>query len=84
MRMITLIATTAAALSAATLLAGPANADQICRRVCDDGFCRTRCVERGDRLYLYDRDRDYDRDYYHHRRPGVELHVPGAGIEIGR
>jgi hypothetical protein len=82
MRIITLIGTAAAALTALTLLAVPASADQICRRVCDDGFCRTRCVERGDRLYMYDRDRDDY--YYHHRRPGVELNAPGFGVEIGR
>ncbi len=80
MRIITLIGTIAATLTAATILVGPANADQICRRVCDEGFCRTRCVERGDR-YLYDRDSDY---YYYHRRPGVEFHGPGFGVEIGR
>jgi hypothetical protein len=28
---------------------------------------------------MYDRDRDY----YHHRRPGVELHGPGFGVEVG-
>jgi hypothetical protein len=27
---------------------------------------------------------DRDRDYYHHRRPGVELHGPGVGVDIGR
>jgi hypothetical protein len=30
---------------------------------------------------MYDRDRDY---YYHHRRPGVEIHGPGFGVDIGR
>jgi len=73
--------TTAAALIATMLLAVPANADRICRQVCDEGFCRTRCFDSGDRLYLYDRDRDY---YYHHRRPGVEFRGPGVDIEIGR
>lgn len=78
MRMIALVGTAAAALSAATFFAGPADAERICRQVCDDGFCRTQCVERGDRLY----DRDYDRGYY--RRPGIELHVPGVGVDIDR
>jgi hypothetical protein len=79
---ITLMGTTAAALTAMALLAVPASADRICRQVCDDdGFCRSRCVDRGERLYLYDRDRDY---YYHHRRPGAELHGPGFDIDIGR
>ena len=53
-------------------------------RVCDDGFCRSRCVDRGDRLYMYDRDSDYrDRGYYH-RRPGFELYGPGFGVEVER
>jgi hypothetical protein len=54
----------------------------VCRHVCnDDGFCRSRCFDSGDRLYMSDRDRD---GYYHHRRPGVGFHVPGADVEIGR
>jgi hypothetical protein len=82
MRMITLMGTAAAALTAAMVFAAPANADRICRQVCnDDGFCRSRCFDNGDRLYLSDRDRD---GYYQHRRPGVEFHVPGANVEIGR
>ena len=63
------------------LLAVPASADRICRQVCDEGFGRTRCFDSGDRLYLYDRDKDY---YYHHRRPGVEFNGPGFDVEIGR
>jgi hypothetical protein len=58
MRMITLMGTAAAALTAATLLAAPASADRVCRQTCDDGFCRTRCFDHGDRLYMYDRDRE--------------------------
>ena len=70
MRMITLMGTAAAALTAATLFAAPASADRVCRQVCDGG------------LYLYDRDRD---DYYHrHHRPGVGIYGPGVGVDIGR
>jgi hypothetical protein len=29
---------------------------------------------------MYDRDRDY----YHHRRPGVEFHGPGFNVDVGR
>ena len=79
MRSITLMGTAAAVLTAATLLAVPASAERICRQVCDNGFCRSRCVESSDRLY--DRDRDY---YYHHRRPGVEFHGPGFNVDVGR
>ena len=76
MRSITLMGTAAIVLT--TLLSVPASAERICRQVCDEGFCRSRCVERGDRLYMYDRDRDY----YHHRR-GVGVHVPGVDVDIG-
>ena len=83
MRMITLMGTAAAAaLTVATLLATPASADRVCRQSCDDGFCRTRCFDRGDRLYMYDRDRD---DYnYHRHRPGIGVYGPGFGVDIGR
>jgi hypothetical protein len=82
MRMITLMGTAAAALTAATLLVTPASADRVCRQSCDDGFCRTRCFDHGDRLYMYDRDRD---DYYYHRhRPGIGVYGPGFGVDIGR
>jgi hypothetical protein len=81
MRSITLMGAAAVVLSATTLLAVPASADRVCKQVCDNGFCRSRCVERSDRLYNYDRDRDY---YYHHRRPGVGVRVPGVDIDIGR
>jgi hypothetical protein len=80
MRSITLMGTAAVVLSAMTLLAVPASAERICRQVCDEGFCRSRCVESSDRLYMYDRDRDY----YHHRRPGVEFHGPGFNVDVGR
>ena len=75
----TIMATAAAVLTATTLLAVPANADRVCKKVCDDGSCRTTCVERNDRLYMQDRDRDY----YHHRR-GVGVRGPGVDIDIGR
>jgi hypothetical protein len=75
MRSITLMGTAAAVL---TLLAVPASAERICRQVCDEGFCRSRCVDSSDRLYMYDRDRDY------HRRPGVEFHGPGFNVDVGR
>jgi hypothetical protein len=48
MRMITLMGTAAAALTAAMVFAAPANADLVCRQVCDDyGLCRSRCLDRG-------------------------------------
>src|SRR5436190_8619865 len=53
MRSIMLMGTTAVVLTPSTLLAVPASAERICHQVCDEGFCRSRCVERGDRLYMY-------------------------------
>jgi hypothetical protein len=78
MRSITLLGTVAAVLTTTTLLAVPARADRVCHKVCDEGSCRSTCVERSDRVYMH------DRDYYHHRRPGVELQGPGVGIDVGR
>jgi hypothetical protein len=80
MRSITFLGTTAAVLTATTLLAVPASAERVCHQVCDHGFCRSRCVERSDRLYMYDRDKDYYRD--HHR--GAEIHGPGFDVDVGR
>jgi hypothetical protein len=59
-----------------------ANAEQICRQDCVDGTCVSRCVERSDPgVTVRDHDEDYrDRD----RRPGVDIRVPGVGVEIGR
>ena len=85
MRLVTLMGTAAALLTATMLLAAPANADRICKKVCHEGFCRSQCVERGDRLYM--RDRDYyhrDRDYDHHHHRGVEIRGPGVHVDVGR
>ena len=79
---LTLIGTAVAALTTATLLAAPANADRFCRKVCDNGFCRSTCVDRGDRLYMYDRG-NY-RDRYYHRRHDLDVEGPGFGVEIDR
>jgi len=80
MRSITLMGTAAVVLSATTLLAVPASAERICRQVCDEGFCRSRCVGRGDRLCMY----GGDGDYYCHRHRGVEFRGPGGGVDVGR
>lgn len=57
---------------------------RVCREVCRDNVCRTRCFEEHDhddvvreRVYRDRGDRDRDRDH----RPGVELRVPGGSIE---
>ena len=103
MRPFILFAVSAIALSSASLgqaNAGAANlqgaAEQlrltepvarVCREVCRDNFCRTRCFNERDRDEIVvrergfrDRDRDERRD--RDRRPGVELRVPGVGIDV--
>jgi hypothetical protein len=61
---------------------------RVCREVCSENVCRTRCFNEHERDEVVrertyrDRDdrgehRDRDRDH----RPGVELHVPGVSID---
>jgi hypothetical protein len=59
---------------------------RVCKEVCREDICRTRCFREGDRDEIVVRDRDHrDRDRDEHRdrdrRPGVELRVPGVSIE---
>lgn len=60
-----------------------ANAEQVCREVCDNGTCISKCVEHPDAGVII---RDRDDDYYRHRDrgPGVDVHVPGVNVDIGR
>jgi hypothetical protein len=60
---------------------------KVCKDVCRGNVCRERCFNEHDRDEVVHervyRDRDNheehrDRD----RRPGVELHVPGTGVNI--
>jgi hypothetical protein len=48
--------------------------DRVCRRFCDEGFCRTRCFDDDDRRFRgrdddrrFYRDRDDDRRFYRER-----------------
>ena len=61
---------------------------RVCREVCSENFCRTRCFNEHEhdevvreRTYRDRDDRDEHRDRDRNRRPGVELHVPGVNIE---
>jgi hypothetical protein len=77
-------------MAAATLwlvFSQAANAERVCREVCDGGTCVSRCVNHSEEDTIVrerDRDRDYDRRPYRERGPGVEFRVPGVGIEVGR
>jgi hypothetical protein len=59
-----------------------ANAEQVCRQVCDGGTCVSKCVDHPDSAVIVHEHDDYYRD--HDRGPGVDVHVPGVGIDIGR
>jgi hypothetical protein len=59
---------------------------RVCREVCRDNFCKTRCFQEHDRDEVVHervfRERGHDdRDEHRDRRPGVELRVPGVSIE---
>lgn len=83
-----------AATVAATIAFIPeqASAERVCRQDCVGPVCKERCVESSDR----DRDqirtdgraerREENRGDRREqkREPGVELKVPGVGVEIGR
>jgi hypothetical protein len=57
------------------VLSHAANAERICKEVCDGGTCVSRCVN----------DDDHDTVIHEHDRgPGVHLHGSGADIDIDR
>lgn len=64
-------------------LSHAANAERVCRQVCDSGTCVSKCVERPGGVIV----REHEERYYRDRdddRPGIGVHVPGVGVEIGR
>jgi hypothetical protein len=60
------------------VLAHVANAEQVCRQVCDHGTCVSQCFEH----------RDSDVTVHEHDRgpppAGVGVHVLGVDIDVGR
>jgi hypothetical protein len=93
--MRTLLGSLAVAATAVVTIAfipQQASAERVCRQECVGPVCKERCVESSDR----DRDqirtegrgerREEDRGDRREqkREPGVELRVPGVGVEIGR
>jgi hypothetical protein len=62
-------------------LSHAANAEQVCRQVCDNGTCVSKCVDHPDVIV-----RDHDDSYRDHPAPGpgVDVQVPGVGVQIGR
>jgi hypothetical protein len=65
MRAITIMTTAAGALAAALVFAPRANAERMCRQVCDQGVCQSICVE-DDHVFLDNEDKDF---YIRHGRP---------------
>jgi len=58
-----------------------ANADQVCKEVCDNGTCVSKCVDHPDTTTII---RDHDDSYRDHDRgPGVDVQAPGVGVQIG-
>lgn len=91
MRLFNILAITAVAATA--LISQKASADRVCRQECSGPICQERCFETegrgGQREGRESREerreqRYEDRDEGRGRRPGIELRVPGVGIEIGR
>jgi hypothetical protein len=57
-----------------------ANAERVCKEVCDSGTCVSRCVQDPDPdVTIREHDQTRDRD----RGPGVQLHAPGVDIDVG-
>jgi hypothetical protein len=60
---------------------------RVCREICRENVCRTRCINERDRDEVVhertyrDRDDYRDRDEHRDRRPGVELNLPGVSVE---
>jgi hypothetical protein len=70
MRTITIMTAAAGALAAALVFAPRANAERICRQVCDQaGFCQSICVD-DDHVFLDNDDKDF---YLRHGRPDAFL-----------
>jgi hypothetical protein len=63
-------------------LSHAANAEQVCKQVCDNGTCISKCVDHPDAGVVV---REHDDSYRDHDRgPGVDIHAPGVGVDIGR
>ena len=61
-------------------LSHAANAERVCRQVCDHGACVSKCVDHPDAdvtIHEHEHYRDESRG------PGVDIHAPGVGVDIG-
>jgi hypothetical protein len=65
-------------------LSHAANAEQVCKQVCDNGTCVSKCVDHPDSSVII---RDHDDDSYRDHPAsglGVDVQAPGVGVQIGR
>lgn len=87
MRMIFPLAV-AATVAVMTALIPQARADRVCRQECSGPVCKEQCVETTDRdrerITVEGRGERREEKREEKREPGVELKVPGIGVEIGR
>ena len=89
MRLFNILAITAAAAATAALIPQKASADRVCRQECSGPVCQERCGQREGRegregLEERRGQRHEEREEGRGRGPGIELRVPGGGVEIGR
>jgi hypothetical protein len=59
-------------------LSHAANAERVCRQVCDHGACVSKCVDHPEAGVIV-----HDHDRYRDDRPGVGFHAPGVDVEVG-
>ena len=88
--LLSTLAVAAATVATIAFIPQQASAERVCRQECTGPVCQERCVESSDR----DRDqirtegrgerREENRNDRREQRrePGVELKVPGVGVEI--
>ena len=60
-------------------LSHAANAERICRQVCDNGTCVSRCVSRPDPDVIV-----RNREHWRHRDRGVDIDTPAGDVTIHR
>jgi hypothetical protein len=58
-------------------LSHAANAERVCRQVCDHGSCVSHCVQRPDVIVR-------DRDYWRHHDRGFDVDTPAGDVTIRR
>jgi len=61
------------------MLAHAANAERLCREVCDNGSCVSRCVSRPDSEVIV-----HEREQSRHHDRGLDVDTPAGDIEIHR